>query len=231
MTQQDRVKNLCHSSRIKKRIVTIALLCMIFASISLPPKATSCIGRILSLGITDVQDQNIVAEMLSTMISESTGTKVNIVKFKTLDECREAIRKGELDLYIDYVCSGLIDILNGEKAHQAAPVTIEDDAKAYSTVKHLSDKRFSLIWLKPFGYDNPSILSAPPAWLNGIPNRAVCVARREVLNRFPVLPRLINKLHNKISNETIGDLGQKKELKAAVKAFLEERKMIRWAIQ
>jgi len=214
----------------KGRVIT-TLLCMAFFSIFLPSRATSCIGRVLSLGITDAQDQKIMAEMLSTMISESTGTKVNIVKFKTLDECRKAIRKGELDLYIDYVCSGLVDILSGEKTQQSAPVAIENAGKAYSTVKHLSDKRFSLIWLKPFGYDNPSLLTAPPAWLNGIPNSAVCVARRDVLNRFPVLPRLINKLGDKVPNEAIGDLGQKKDLKVAVKAFLEERKLIRWAIQ
>jgi osmoprotectant transport system substrate-binding protein len=215
------------------RIMAITLACVIFFSISLLPKATSCIGRLLYLGITDAQDQKIMAEVLCTMIGESTGTKVNVVKFKTLDECREEIRKGQLDLYVDYVCSGLISVLNvnGEKGQQPGPVTIENAAKAYSTVKHLSDKRFSLIWLKPFGYDNPSILTAPPAWLNGIPNSAVCVARRETLNRFPVLPRLINKLGDKIPNGAIEDLAKNKDLKVAVKAFLEERKLIRWAIQ
>ncbi|MEW5804734.1 MAG: glycine betaine ABC transporter substrate-binding protein [bacterium] len=205
--------------------VTIALLCMMILICSLPPKATSCVGRILSLGIANTEDQKVMAEMMSVLISESTGTKVNVVSFKTLDECREAIRKGELDLYVDYVCSGLLDVLNGEK------VQIADFHKAYSTVKHMSDKRFSLIWLKPFGYENASILKAAPEWLSGIPNQAVCVARREVLNRFPILPRLINKLGNKIPNETIADLQQKQELTVSVKAFLEDRKMIRWAIQ
>ncbi|MEW6381826.1 MAG: glycine betaine ABC transporter substrate-binding protein [bacterium] len=208
---------------MRRRILSVTVLMMFLAGF-LPPKAIPCVGRILSLGVANIEDQKVMAEMLATMIGESTGTKVNIVQFKTLDECREAIKKQELDLYVDYVCSGLLTVLGGEKAR------IETPDKAYSTVKHLSDKRFSLIWLKPFGYDNPAILPHVPEELKGIPNQAVCVARRDVLNRFPVLPRLINKLGGKVSNEAIGELKQKKELKVAVKAFLEERKLIRWAI-
>lgn len=208
---------------MKRRILSITLLILFLAGF-LPPKGIPCIGRILSLGVVNSEDQKIMAEMLAALIGESTGTKVNIVQFKTLDECRAAIKKQELDLYVDYVCSGLLTVLGGEKARVATP------DKAYSMVKHLSDKRFSLIWLKPFGYDNPSILTRVPEELKGIPNQAVCVARRDVLNRFPILPRLINKLGSKVSNEVMGELKKKKEPKAAVKAFLEERKLIRWAI-
>lgn len=208
--------------KMKRKIVTIALF-MMFLSALLPSRGIPCIGRILSLGITDTGDQMVMAEMLSALIGESTGTKVNIVRFKTLDECREAIKNKELDLYLDYVCSGLIHVLSGKK------VGIENPGKAYSMVKHLSDKQFSLIWLKPFGYDDPSTLKEVE--LKDIPNRAVCVARRDVLNRFPVLPRLINKLHDKVPNEVMGELQQSKDVKVEVRKFLEERKMIRWAIQ
>jgi len=208
-----------------KRILAIIVF-MLFPAFLLPPGgAMGCVGRILTLGVANSEDQKIMAEMLSTLISESTGTKVNLVQFKTLDECRQAIKNGELDLYVDYVCSALLAILSSEK------VKIETPDKAYSTVKHLSDKRFSLIWLKPFGYDNPNLPANVPQELKGVLNQATCVARREVLNRFPVLPRLINKLGDKIPNQAMEELKRKKELKAAVKEFLEARKLIRWAIQ
>ena len=176
-----------------------------------------------SIGITANSDQHVMAKILSTLISESTGTKVNIVEFQTLEECREAMKKEELDLYLDYVCSGLMYILNGEKNQ------IKNAGKAYSTVKHLFNQKLSFIWLKPFGYDNSSVLDNKEA-IGNIPNQAVCVARKKVLSRFPILPRLINKLKNKISNETLTQLQQSKDLGPSVKAFLESKKLIRWAI-
>ena len=65
-----------------RKIWFVIIFLMIFALFA-PPKTLSCIGRLLSLGITAHRDQQIMAEILSTLISESTGTKVNIVKFQT----------------------------------------------------------------------------------------------------------------------------------------------------
>ena len=199
------------------------ILFMMILGLLLPPKTMPCIGRLLSLGITGNEDQKVMAEILSVLISESTGTKVNIIEFHTLEECREAMKKEELDLYVDYVYSGLISI-NSE--------TIQDEnsGKAYSRAKHLFAQKFSFIWLKPFGYDNPKALPENAKGTKNTPNQAVCVARKKVLNRFPILPRLINKLKNKIPNDTLTKLEQSKDLKDAVKAFLEEKKLIRWSI-
>lgn len=205
-----------------KRILS-CLIILLFLKAAIPSITGACIGRLLLLGVTADEDQKVMAEVLSTLISESTGTKINIVEFKSLEECRQAIEKGELDLYIDYVCTGLMHVYKGGNNQ------IQNE-KAYSTVKHLFAKKFSLIWLKPFGYDKPLSNKDLPEWMNSIVNQAVCVARREVLSRFPVLPRLINKLKRKVSNQTLAVLEQEKNRKVAVKAFLKKEKVIRWSL-
>ena len=205
-----------------KKIYPLILFMIIFGLL-LPPKTLPCIGRLLSLGITGNEDQKVMAEILSVLISESTGTKVNIIEFHTLEECREAMKKEELDLYLDYVYSGLISINSGINQDK-------NSGKAYSRVKHLFAQKFSFIWLKPFGYDNPEALPENAEGTKNTSNQAVCVARKKVLNRFPILPRLINKLKNKIPNDTLTKLEQSEKKKKAVKAFLEEKKIIRWSI-
>jgi len=205
-----------------KKIYPLILVLLIFG-LALPPKTLPCIGRILSLGITGNEDQKVMAEILSVLISESTGTKVNIVEFQTLEECRNAMKNEELDLYLDYVCSGLISLDSKINYH-------ENSGKAFSAVKHLFAQKFSFIWLKPFGYDNPKALSKNAEEIKNISNQAVCVARKKVLNRFPILPRLINKLKNKIPNDTLKKLEESEGLRDSVKDFLASKKIIRWSI-
>jgi len=207
-----------------KKVFPIVFI-VLFLNISLlSPKATSCVGRLLFLGITANEDQKVMAEVLSILISESTGTQVNIVEFQTVGECREAAQKEELDLYLDYVGSGLVYALNHGKNH------LENPDRAYSLVKHLFDQKFSLIWLKPFGYTYPLSEPEVPEEVKDIPNQAVCVARRQVLNRFPILPRLINKLKDKIPDDTIAELQKSSDLKSAARTFLESEKLILWLI-
>ena len=196
-----------------KKIYPFILFVMIM-SLLFPPKTQPCVGRLLSLGITGFEDQKVMAEILSVLISESTGTMVNIIEFQTLEECREAMKKEKLDLYVDYVYSGLLSLNN--EIHQS-----ENSGKAYSRVKHLFAQKFSFIWLKPFGYDNPEALPETKE-IKNTPNQAVCVARKKVLSRFPILPRLINKLKNKIPNDTLINLEHREELKDSIKAYLEE---------
>lgn len=55
------------------------------------------------------------------------------------------------------------------------------------------------------------------------------VSTSEVLKRFPVLDRVINKLYNKVDNDAILELVKKAEeedVKKVVKDFLKSEKMI-----
>ncbi|MGA1874947.1 MAG: glycine betaine ABC transporter substrate-binding protein [bacterium] len=207
-----------------KKVFSIIFMVLFLNVLFLSPKVYPCVGRLLFLGITASEDQKVMAEVLSILISECTGTQVNIVTFQTLDECREAVQKEELDLYFDYVGSGLFYVLNHEKKH------LENPDRAYSFVKHVFDQKFSLIWLKPFGYTLPMLEPEVPEEIKGIPNQAVCVARRQVLNRFPVLPRLINKLRDRVPHDTIEKLQKSNNLKSEARAFLESENLIRWLI-
>ena len=84
-----------------------------------------------------------------------------------------------------------------------------------------------MVWLRPFGYSGPLTLGADPQKDGG--TLAVPVTTKDVLKRFPVLDRLINKLGNRIDNHTIEELKQKGEtqdVEDVVKAFLKARKLI-----
>ena len=213
-----------------KKVFSITCMVLWLNVSCLSPKAYPCVGRLLFLGITANEDQKAMAEVLSILIEECTGTQVNIVTFQTLGECREAVQKEELDLYLDYVGSGLLYVLNHENKHNHENRHMENPDRAYSLVKHLFDQKFSLIWLRPFGYTHPLLESEISKEIKDVPNQAVCVARRQVLNRFPILPRLINKLRNKIPNDTITRLQKSNDLKSEARAFLESENLIRWLI-
>jgi glycine betaine/choline ABC-type transport system substrate-binding protein len=179
----------------------------------------ACVGRLLIVAVSDSRDQVIMGHMLSVLINERTGTTVNIIQPGDLKRCHETVLKGKADIYINYIGTG--------QAGKGGSSKVDDPQKLYTLVRQRYMENFGMIWLKPFGFQGPFNLEANPKKERA--TLAVPVTTKDVLRRFPVLDRLINKLGGRIDNNTMDELRGKTEnedIKEAVREFLKTQNLI-----
>lgn len=176
----------------------------------------ACVGRVLTVSVTDSPDQQVVAQILSVLISERTGTEIAFVTAKNVQESKMLLEKGDADIYIAY----LGDAAKGMEGVESAM----NEEEKYALVKAHYLQNSGMVWLKPFGYSGPlGNVSAEERSL------AAPVTTRTVLDRFPVLDRVINKLDGKINESTLKQLTEDvatSDLEAVAKSFLKARNMI-----
>ncbi len=178
---------------LKKTAVCIltALLMLLPGFISM---GEACVGRKLVIGYLDITEQAILAEVMSILIEERTGTKVELKQMEDSMEAQKALESNDIQIFIEYTGIGLTEIL-GEAPNSDADAVYKKVKKAYS-------KNFNLIWLKTFGYSTTS----EEIEEEGVPLFAAPVVRKYTLEKFPALARLLNKLNGKISEEIMGKM-------------------------
>ena len=71
----------------------------------------------------------------------------------------------------------------------------------YTMVSQYYREQFGMIWLKPFGFEGP--LSDAKAGSASASFLAAPVSTKDVLRKFPVLDRVINKLGTVVNKEDI----------------------------
>jgi len=173
----------------------IALQLIIFL---VPPQVSySCVGRHLTIGCLDIPEQILVANMLKTLINTRTGTAVTIKGFSSIEEVYQALRQGEIQIYIEYTGVALHQVLNGR------PIT--DPDRVYYLVKRAYEKSYNIIWLKRLGFESLSPLFSSERKM-GLPLEAAPIVQRKTLQNYPALPRLLNKLAGKITQAALKHL-------------------------
>lgn len=176
--------------RLKQAILFGLTLVLVLAG--LPQVSSACVGKTLAVGAAGSLQQEILAQMLSILISERTGTTVKVVKFDTLSAAHQALLKADLDMVVDYTGIGQSQVLKAEP--------IGDPQALYQAVKAGYNQSLNLVWLDPFGFDEPQL--AP----TGMAAQAAPVVRKDTLKKFPALARLINKLGGALSLEAMKGL-------------------------
>jgi len=201
-------------ARIMKKTMTLLLAVLLLSSGS----SYACVGKTLMVGTTGSLQQNLMAQMLSLLITERTGTTVKIVNFKSNEEAHQALLKADLDMYVEYTGVGQVQIL-GKAA-------IADAPELYKAVKDVYNQELNLVWLKPFGFEEKKL--AP----DGTVAEAAPVVRKDTLKKFPALARLINKLGGKVDTATIHKLeeqsakGEEQQVKKVARDFLRQNRLI-----
>lgn len=192
---------------MKRLIVALALL--LFPM----PHAEACVGKTLTIGVTDSSQGKLIAELLSAVIQERTGTTVKIRFFASSEEVAEAAKVKQVDILIGNTARAL-QTLNRPKE--------SDPAKAYDIVKAAYEKDQGLIWLKPFKFLNGAG--------GGGPSYTATVLRIDIVNNFPALPRVIGKLGPVLDDAAYSRLLKAVEAggapKAAARDFLKSKKII-----
>lgn len=104
-------------------------------------------GNVLVVGSKNFTEQVILGEMLAQHL-EKEGEVVVRRRLNLAGTflCHEALRSGEIDLYVEYTGTALTAILNEDP--------IGDPRLVYDTVQREYSRLFGLEWMKPLGFNN-----------------------------------------------------------------------------
>ncbi len=202
-----------------KQKITFILSCCVILLFSLVVAGQACVGRILTVSVDDTIEQKLMGQLLATYVTERTGTTVNMVTVSADSGNEEQIKQAKADIILNYLNVGLTNIEGADTSGEAQ--------ENYGLVKQYYIDTFDMVWLRPLGYEGP--LTAAAATTEGNVSLAVPVTTREVLNRFPVLDRVINKLGGRIDARTLQQLIEQTEtdeIAVVVKNFLKDQNLI-----
>jgi len=198
-----------------KRLFFSLLLLLTTFTFANPLPVSGCVGKSLLIGSAGTLQQDLLAEIISLLIAERTGTSVKIVRLDSSAAAHEALLKADLDIDIEYTGPSQVDILKGEP--------IADPQQLFDAVKTRYNEEFNLVWLQPFGFE------APRGTTPSLPAQAAPVVRKDTLKKFPALARLVNKLGGVIDGETMDGLVEKagqREIREVARDFLKTNRMI-----
>ena len=139
-------------SQGKRFFVVIVGVAVLAAVLVIPRFFTRDISARVSIGGKQFTEQEILGQLMSLLVEHHTDLKVE----RTLNLggtmiCFNALKAGDLDLYAEYTGTGLVNILNESG--------ISDPDRAYKKVKETFSEKYSLTWLKPFGFNNTYTLT------------------------------------------------------------------------
>ena len=91
-----------------RKLLLLALFAVfLFAGIE---SSNACVGKSLIIGSVNGPDNSVMAEMLSILITERTGTTVVVKSYNDYKALGEAMKKGEIDIMLDYTGRCYIDV-------------------------------------------------------------------------------------------------------------------------
>lgn len=191
-----------------KRLVLVLMMLLAWL-----PGADACVGKVLYIGVVNSSEGQVLAEIISTMINERTGTTVSIRPYKTSNDLYEDIKGKNVDIFVENTARAF------QVLHKAADPNMK---RAYDTAKSSYENEKGLIWLKPFGFISGR--------KGGIQSYTAPVVKAEVLTNFPALPRVMEKLSSAINDEVYLKLLKSVEAgespKKAARDFLKSKKLI-----
>ncbi len=202
------------------RIRFIATVAAVFLLLTLTASSGwSCVGRILTIAVDQNADQLVIGNMLAVLINERTGTTVNIRKAEDVESCFRMVKDEDADIFIYYTGMAMPD---------ADALKSKSPDEIYSLIKQFYKDKYKMIWLKPYLYHGP-VGKGGAAGPSDMVSMAAPVTTVKVLDRFPILDRVINKLCDKIDDTVMKQLideAGKRPVKDVVRDFLKNRNLI-----
>jgi osmoprotectant transport system permease protein len=101
----------------------------------------------ISVGTKNFTEQFILGELMALVIEQNTDLRVNR-RFNLGGTmiCHGALTAGEIDIYPEYTGTALTAVLEEQ--------VIREPEKALKKVSRMYSRKFNLIWLSPFGFNN-----------------------------------------------------------------------------
>ncbi len=172
----------------------------------------ACVGKTIIIAVSDSPSEQILGHLVSVLLSERTGTHVEVKTYSNADKTFDAITKGEVGILIENTRRALSKLGEPKKLNS-------EQACAVSKAGYR--KRFSLIWLEPFGpMDDKASQN----------HRYGPVITTEVMRSFPALPRVINKLAGVVEVDALFEMTAEvesgKEPKSIARDYLILKRLI-----
>lgn len=139
--------------------------------------SSACVGKTIHLGISNIANEQLLAEMASLLITERTGSSVKIDVYKNSKELYNAVKLGNVNVIIENTGHAL-EVLGKQKETGAT--------STFDFVKSEYRKNLNLVWLEPIGGSQ----------------QYASVLTVDTLSNYPALPKLLNKLSGVLSNDT-----------------------------
>ena len=156
----------------KNLILVLTVFFMLFSA-----NAFACVGKTLIIGAVDSPNDRLLAQLMSVIITERTGTTVNVQYFEDHTQLFEAVKKREINIFTE----------NTGRALQLLEKEADSDKDLiYKVVKDEFKSQFHLVLLKPFGKGQSDAKDQPFI--------VVPIIASGVLIDYPALPRVLNKL-------------------------------------
>jgi osmoprotectant transport system substrate-binding protein len=201
---------------MKRVVLATAALLLAAAAMSAWWPAEACVGKTIFVGRLPGKDQEVLSEIFSWIVSERTGTTIQVKPFADRRATHSALQAAEIDLYVEDQGAAMHEILGV----QGAP----GGQEARDTLRREYEQRYNLVWLEPWGPAGHGGQGAPPSASLMAP-----VIRKDTLKKFPALSRLVNKLAGALDAPTMAKLVQESERRPArevAKQFLKEKRLI-----
>lgn len=156
MSYQDRIKNNKRSKKTKKKstkIISLVLVVVIIVGgISFAIYKNSNKKDTIVVGSKNFTEQLIVGNMIADLVEEYTDLDVERkLNLGGTQVAFSSLKSGEIDVYVEYTGTGLVNILNEDV--EGTP----DDV--YKKVKEVFKEKYGLIWLEPLGFNNTYALA------------------------------------------------------------------------
>lgn len=104
------------------------------------------------VGSKEFTEQEILGEILAILIENSSDIRVDRkLNLGGTMICFNALKSGDIDLYVEYTGTGLVTILKEN--------VIQDPHETYQVVKEKFSHQYNLTWLSPFGFNNTYTLT------------------------------------------------------------------------
>ncbi|MBY0098260.1 glycine betaine ABC transporter substrate-binding protein [Mesobacillus maritimus] len=150
----------------------------------------------ITIGSKNFSEQMVLGHMLADLIEEKTDIEVERkLNLGGTQVAFSAVNKGDIDLYVEYTGTGLVNILKQE--------AMTDPDKVYDIVTKEFAEKYHLSTLKPLGFNNTYTLAVRPETaeqyglktisdLAEVSNELKIGATIEFTNREDGLPGLLN---------------------------------------
>jgi len=198
---------------MRRTVAAVAVLLVFCGLVAWPAVMEACVGKTLYLGRLPGQEQEILAELFVWLVSERTGTSIEVKAFSDSRSTHSALEEAKIDVYMESTFVALRDILG-----RADDTAAGDEARRL--VRKEYAERFNLVWLEPWGLEGSA---------DGGASKVAPVVRKDTLKKFPALSRLVNKMAGVVDDAAMEQLlaeSSQDPVRDVTKKFLKQKKLI-----
>jgi osmoprotectant transport system substrate-binding protein len=135
-----------HSKFTRKMMMALAGLAILFSIVGCSAQSDT-----ITIGAKEFAEQEILANMMKLLIENETDLNVELKTGLAANITWAALKDGDIDGYVEYTGTGLINILKHE--------LVTDADEAYNIVAEEFPKEFGITWLEPLGFNNTYVVT------------------------------------------------------------------------